>query len=165
MRCWWRKHNPLSGRSSTRTRSEEDPLYRWSKLRSDYATESNVDAGNALMMDGGWWGPGWYWDPFWMDFAFMPGFGMGWGPFGYPFFSPWMVGYAPYYGFGYGGGYGGYGGYRGYEPRGACLRSHIAPRRDPLDSALYREPWRAIAWEWQEVDSAEVPWAASMVAV
>jgi len=91
---------------------EEDPLYRWSKLRSDYATESNVDAGNELMMDGGWWGPGWYWDPFWMDFAFMPGFGMGWGAFGYPFFSPWMAGYAPYYGFGYRGGYGGYGGYR-----------------------------------------------------
>lgn len=83
---------------------ENDPLYRWSMLRSEYATESNVNAGNALMSYGGWWGPGWYWDPFWADFAFMPGFGFGWGPFGYPFFSPWMVGLAPYYGFyGYGG--------------------------------------------------------------
>ena len=99
---------PLVRQKYNKDQVEEDPLYRWSKLRSDYATESNVDAGNALMADGGWWGPGWYWDPFFWDFAFMPGFGMGWGAFGYPFFSPWMAGYAPYYGFGYGGGYGGF---------------------------------------------------------
>jgi hypothetical protein len=78
---------------------ENDSLYRWSMLRSQYATESNVNEGNALMAAGGWGGPGWYWDPFMWDFAFMPGWGMGWGAFGYPFFSPWMVGFAPYYGF------------------------------------------------------------------
>jgi hypothetical protein len=119
---------PLVRQNFNINQTEEDPLYRWSKLRGDYATESNVDAGNELMMDGGWWGPGWYWDPFWMDFAFMPGFGMGWGAFGYPFFSPWMVGYAPYYGFGYRGGYGGYGGSRAYN-RGAMppLAHHPTP--------------------------------------
>jgi len=86
---------------------ENDALYRWSMLRSEYASEANVNEGNALLGAGGWWGPGWYWDPFWMDFAFMPGWGMGWGPFGYPFFSPWMVGWAPYYGVtGYGHRYG-----------------------------------------------------------
>ncbi len=86
---------------------DNDSLYRWSMLRSQYATESNVNEGNALMESGGWWGPGWYWDPFMWDFAFMPGWGMGWGAFGYPFFSPWMVGYAPYYGFyGYNHGFG-----------------------------------------------------------
>ena len=107
---------PLARQSFNKDQVEEDPLYRFSKLRSDYATQSNVDAANDLLMDGGWWGPGWYWDPFWWDFAFMPGFGMGWGPFGYPFFSPWAVGYAPYYGFGYRGGYGGLrGGYGIYN--------------------------------------------------
>ena len=115
---------PLARQSYNKDQIEEDPLYRWSKLRSDYATESNVDAGNALMMDGGWWGPGWYWDPFWFDFAFMPGFGMGWGAFGYPFFSPWMVGYAPYYGFGYGGGYGGF--YH-YPAAGSRNRGSLPP--------------------------------------
>ena len=85
---------------------EDDPLYRWSKLRSEYATEANIDSGNMLLAEGGWWGPGWYWDPFWSDFAFMPGMGMFWGPFGFPFFSPWTVGWAPYYGFR--GGFGGY---------------------------------------------------------
>ena len=78
---------------------ENDPLYRWSKLRSEYATEANIDSGSMLLAEGGWWGPGWYWDPFWSDFAFMPGMGMFWGPFGFPFFSPWTVGWAPYYGF------------------------------------------------------------------
>ncbi len=99
---------PLVQQKYNKDQIEDDPLYRWSKLRSDYATESNIDAGNALMADGGWWGPGWYWDPFYWDFAFMPGFGMGWGAFGFPFFSPWMACYAPYYGFGYGGRYGGF---------------------------------------------------------
>ncbi|MFZ0961332.1 MAG: hypothetical protein WAO35_10550 [Terriglobia bacterium] len=115
---------PLTRQSFNKGQVEEDPLYRWSKLRSEYATESNVDAGNYLMTDGGWWGPGWYWDPFWWDFAFMPGFGMGWGAFDYPFFSPWMVGYAPYYGFGYGGGYGGF--YH-YPANGGRNRASMPP--------------------------------------
>ena len=99
-------NQPLTRRKFNSAQVEEDPLYRWSKLRSEYSTESNVSAGNALLAGGGWWGPGWYWDPFWYDFAFLPGDGMFWGPFGYPFFSPAWVGLAPYYGF-----YGGYGFY------------------------------------------------------
>ncbi len=85
---------------------KDDPLYRWSKLRSEYATESNVETANALLLGGGWYGPGWYWDPFMWDFAFLPGDGMFWGPFGGAFFSPGWVSYAPYYGY--------YGGYRTY---------------------------------------------------
>lgn len=108
---------PIVRQKFDKEQVEEDPLYRWSKLRSEYATESNVNAANALMAEGGWWGPGWYWDPFWSDFAFMPGFGMMWGPFGYPFFSPWCVGWAPYYGFG--GGYGGFYHYPVAPGRGA----------------------------------------------
>ena len=103
---------PLVRTKFDKEQVENDPLYRWSKLRSDYATESNVAEGNALMDEGGWWGPGWYWDPLWYDFAFMPGWGLGWGPFGYPFFSPWAVAWAPYYGFGFG--YGGYAGHYHY---------------------------------------------------
>jgi hypothetical protein len=95
---------------------ENDPLYRWSKLRSEYSTQSNLSAGNALLASGGWWGPGWYWDPFWADFAFLPGMGMFWGPFGYPFFSPWAVGFAPYYGFGLGYGFYHYPAARGNLP-------------------------------------------------
>lgn len=101
---------PLVRRKFAKDQVEEDPLYRWSKLRSEYATESNVQTANSLLADGGWWGPGWYWDPFWFEFAFLPGDGMMWGPFGFPFFSPGCVGWAPYFGFGggYGGGFGGF---------------------------------------------------------
>lgn len=85
---------------------ESSALYRWSNLRADYATEANVNEGYALMDSGGWWGPGWYWNPVWSGFAFMPGWGIGWGPWGFPFFSPWAVAYAPFYGFhGYGPGF------------------------------------------------------------
>ncbi len=87
---------------------ENDPLYRWSKLRSEYAAESNVETANAVLMDGGWWGPGWYWDPFWSDFAFLPGDGILWGPFGWGFFAPDYVTWAPYYGYYLGGYYGHY---------------------------------------------------------
>jgi hypothetical protein len=96
---------PLAVQKFDKNQVENDPLYRWSDLRSEYAANSNVQEANALWAYGGWGGPGWYWDPFWMDFAWMPGWGMGWGPFGWPFFSPWAVGWAPYYGFGVGGRY------------------------------------------------------------
>ena len=156
---------PLVQQKYNKDQIEDDPLYRWSKLRSDYATESNVDAANALMMDGGWWGPGWYWDPFWWDFAFMPGFGMGWGAFGYPFFSPWMVGLCALLVLATGVGTAATTIIRPPEGAavGACRRSHISPRRDQPDSALYREPWRAVAWECGWVVSAVVPWEASTV--
>jgi hypothetical protein len=94
---------PLKAEKFDKSQVENDPLYRWSDLRSEYAANSNVQEANSLATLGGWWGPGWYWDPFFMDFAFMPGWGLGWGPFGWPFFSPWAVGWAPYYGFGAGG--------------------------------------------------------------
>ncbi|HEV2383313.1 MAG TPA: hypothetical protein VG206_26400 [Terriglobia bacterium] len=135
---------PLSRQKYNKDQVEEDPLYRWSKLRSEYATESNVDAGNALMAEGGWSGPGWYWDPFLWDFAFMPGFGMGWGPFGYPFFSPWAVGYAPYYGFGYGGGYGGFYHYPAAGGRGRGILPPLAHRATP-GSAGFRTLPRTMA--------------------
>src|SRR5579884_978866 len=49
------------------------------------------------------WGNGWAWNPLFGMFTYVPIDGMYMDPFGYPFFSPYTVGYAlPYY---YGGGY------------------------------------------------------------
>lgn len=120
---------PLVRQKYNKDQVEEDPLYRWSKLRSEYSTEANVDEGNALLDAGGWWGPGWYWDPFWCDFAFMPGMGMFWGPFGYPFFSPWMVGWAPYYGV-----RGNPLGYYHYPVTGGAARANLPPLAHPATS-------------------------------
>ncbi len=115
---------PMLRKRFDKNQEEAGSLFRWSKLRSDYETQANVDEANNLVDLGGWWGPGWYWDPLWWDFAFLPGAGIGWGPFGYPFFSPWAIGYAPYYGFGYGYGYGyGY----GSQPRGIAGHGRSLP--------------------------------------
>lgn len=123
---------PLTVQKFDKDQVESTALYRWSDLRGEYATNSNVQEAEALEAYGGWWGPGWYWDPFWMDFAWMPGWGMGWGGFGFPFFSPWAVGYAPYYGFGFGGRY----------YRAAPVAMHTDPRAagatPPLAHALTR---------------------------
>ena len=154
---------PLVRKKYNKNQVEDDPLYRWSKLRSEYATEANVDEGNALLAAGGWWGPGWYWDPFWYDFAFMPGWGMGWGPFGYPFFSPWMVGWAPYYGFR--GASGGYYHYRAARGVASRMTPPLAHQPTP-GSAGFRAFPRSMAMAGGRMGmaaSVAVPWVASMV--
>jgi hypothetical protein len=89
-----------------------DDLYRWSSLRSDYVAEANVDAARIVVADGwgsGFWGPGWgygpgwgwggwYWDPWFSAFTFMPGGGIFYSPFGWGFYSPGLVYRAPFYG-------------------------------------------------------------------
>lgn len=90
---------------------ERSDLYRFSNLRSEYLAEANVDA--ARMYAGGpdWYGPGWYWDPFFTSYTWIPGSGVFYDPFGWGFYSPGLVYAAPiYYGYGYG--YGGYYPYR-----------------------------------------------------
>ncbi len=74
---------------------DSDPLYLWSKLRSEYQSEANVDAARDVVAGGDWYGAGWYWDPFWDFYAFMPGDGIMYSPFGWGYFSPGWVGYAP----------------------------------------------------------------------
>jgi FecR-like protein len=89
-------------------RKAEDDLYRWSNVRSDYLAEAN--ASTAQYIYGGYgpfWGDGWYWNPYFDSWSWLPGDGFFYSPFGYPFFSPGYAMYAPYYGrFGYRGGYG-----------------------------------------------------------
>lgn len=78
----------------------QDNLYNWSKLRSQYLAEANQRYAHKY----GWgrWGgyPGWYWNPWALDWdwAWGPGWGPGWG-FGW--------GWNPWWGpaFGYGGGF------------------------------------------------------------
>jgi len=84
-----------------------DDLYNWSSLRSAYLAEANVNEASYYeqygWMPGGplWWGAGWYWDPWFDAFTFMPGDGIFFSPFGWGFYSPWWVYRAPFYGYGY----------------------------------------------------------------
>jgi hypothetical protein len=90
---------------------EEGDLYRWSSLRSAYVAEANVNAAGLYAENGfgpwgaGWWGADWYWDPWFSAFTFIPGDGIFYSPFGWGFYSPWLVYEAPYWGGGFGYGY------------------------------------------------------------
>jgi hypothetical protein len=96
-------------------------LYAWSKLRSEYMAQANGYSAQTIMAyDPGWfWGTGWYWNPYFDTWAFVPGAGYLYSPFGFGFFSPAYVGvygYPGFYGFhGYHGTYPGFRGNYGYR--------------------------------------------------
>ena len=79
--------------------SEQSDLYRFSNLRSEYLAESNSNAAQMYYPGAwGWYGPGWYWDPFFLDYTWIPGNGIWYSPFGWGFYSPFWIGYSPWYG-------------------------------------------------------------------
>jgi hypothetical protein len=90
-----------------------DDFYRWGSLRASYLAEANVDAARTYAGGNGWsptlWGgAGWYWNPWYASYTFIPGDGIFYDPFGWGFYSPWLAFGAPYFGYGYGFGYGHY---------------------------------------------------------
>jgi hypothetical protein len=87
----------LKARGFDKQAAEADPLYVWSKARSAAEAESNVTVANSVALYGGWYGPGWYWNPFWGEYAFLPGAGFLYSPFGFGFYSPRFVVAAPVY--------------------------------------------------------------------
>ncbi len=81
----------LKSQSLNKEAVETDPLYRWSKLRGQYLADANVSMAYSVAAYGGWYGPGWYWDPYWSFYAFLPGNGFFYNPFGWGFYSPGFV--------------------------------------------------------------------------
>jgi hypothetical protein len=81
-----------------------EPLYVWSEARSRDESQANVALAQNVAAYGGWYGPGWYWDPYWSFYAYLPADGFLYSPFGWGFYSPAFIGYwgVPY-------GYGHYG--------------------------------------------------------
>ena len=77
-------------------RKATDDLYRWSQLRSAYLAEANAESARTYVVNSaGWYGGGWYWNPYFSMYSFIPGDGIFYSPFGYGFFSPWRVYQAP----------------------------------------------------------------------
>jgi hypothetical protein len=80
----------------------EDDLSRWSRLRSEYEAEASV-ASAQFVVDRGWpWAySDWMWNPWFDTWTWFPASGLCMNPYGFGFYSPWMV-YdyfpAPYYG-------------------------------------------------------------------
>jgi hypothetical protein len=98
-----------------------DALNRWSERRDGYVSMANVAAANTLRTSlysgGNLFMNGWYWNPFFGMYSYVPGLGgMFYSPYGNAFFSPYdvymaympgMYYYPGYYGnYGYSGGYG-----------------------------------------------------------
>ncbi len=73
---------------------EDSDLYRWSSLRSSYLADANVQVAH-LYVDTGWWGPGWasgwYWDPWFGGYTFLPASGIFYSPFGWNYYSPVVI--------------------------------------------------------------------------
>lgn len=86
---------------------EETNLYRFSDLRSKYLADANMQAAGYYYPGGpwGWSGAGWYWDPWFWGYTWLPGNGFFLSPFGWDFYSPFWFGYG-YGGYPYWGGYG-----------------------------------------------------------
>jgi hypothetical protein len=86
-----------------RAQGAQDPLYGWSNLRSEYEAQASMQSARTIFVGGGpsWDGPGWYWNPYWSMYGFVPGDGIWFSPFGWPFYSPWVVYSAPWYGYGF----------------------------------------------------------------
>lgn len=96
-------------------KAAEGDLYQWSSLRSSYLAEANTDAAMNYIGAQHFY-TGWYWDPYFASYTFIPGDGMYMSPFGWGYYSPWWIGS---YGGGYYGRYGArpyrnFAGYRGY---------------------------------------------------
>lgn len=72
-----------------------DDLYRWSQLRSEYMAEANEASARTVYVNNGGWGNGWYWNPYFSSWAWLPGGGYFYSPFGYPFYSPGVIAYVP----------------------------------------------------------------------
>ena len=82
-------------------RDQVDSLYQWSKLRSEYDSQANLASARMIVVDrpGWFYGTGWYWNPWYSSWAFVPGDGWGYSPFGFGFYSPaYWQGYGrPYF--------------------------------------------------------------------
>lgn len=114
----------------------EDDLYRWSRLRSSALAEANIEMGRTYYGAYGyapspWIGPGWYWDPWFFGYTWLPGDGIFWNPWGFGFFSPIAVFRAPVI-VGFRGGFHHFG--PGFRPGVASIHSGIGASR-PLGAA------------------------------
>jgi len=70
---------------------EGDELSRWSQRRAEYVSMANVSAAKYVSNSGSWNSSGWYFNPYFGMFTYIPLNGMFNSPYGYSYFSPWVV--------------------------------------------------------------------------
>jgi hypothetical protein len=77
--------------------NQADNLYNWSKLRSEYLAQANAASVSTIVVNRpSWWaGTGWYWNPAFDTWSYVPGSGYLVSPFGFGFYSPQYWIYSP----------------------------------------------------------------------
>ncbi len=82
-----------------------DELTRWSQRRGEAVAAANISSAKSLKDSGASWNSsGWFYNPYYSMYTYLPLSGTVWSPYGYGFFSPYTVyNYLPYRN-GYGGG-------------------------------------------------------------
>lgn len=131
-------------------RTKEDDLYAWSNIRSQYDAASSYQAAKNVNIDnyGGWWGygfggwysPGWYWNSGFDSWAWLPAYGAFYSPFGWGFYAPGVVGYAPVVSVPV---YAGNGNYWKNHPKpgkGTIATVPVNPKRPPAVGAIASSP-------------------------
>lgn len=114
---------PLKRTSFDANAVKTQPLYVWSEARGQDESQANVAVAQNVLAYGGWNGSGWYWDPYWNFYAYLPADGFLYSPFGWGFYSP---GYIRYYGVPFGrSGYYGHGGHYGGGYGHVGVNAHV----------------------------------------
>jgi len=101
-----------------------DEFYRWAEQRDSYVSMASIASARSIQDSGmSWYSSGWYFNPWYGMFTYVPMSGALFSPFGFGFWSPGQVMYAVYPMYSYGGGGGGGGG--------------VATRQSSAGAALY----------------------------
>jgi hypothetical protein len=146
-------------------RKKEDELYAWSNIRSQYNASVSYQAARSAPANGysssayGYGGGGWLWNSGFNSYAWLPGDGAFFSPFGWGFFSPGAVGYAPVVAVPVGGGWQGRGDrHRNYPGSPSSARTFVPvnPNRPPA-TGVTSSPWADHA---ARREAARQAWAA-----
>lgn len=149
-------------------KKKEDDLYAWSNVRSEYDAASSYqaakNAGSANYGSwgglgfGGGYGSGWYWNSGFNSWAWLPMNGAFYSPFGYGFYGPAVLPYAPvvvapiYAGGGYVGGHNGH-----WNPGTSASKTAtvpVSPNNPPAVGMAARSPYANQAARSQAARSA-----------
>ncbi len=123
---------PVVRKFDKKATEQQDPLYAWSELRSQYLSDASAVSARTYV-NGGWYGSGFYWNPWYRTYAWLPGDAYFYSPFGPAYYSPWAFGgpfaYGPtYY-------------YRVRPVRPGGLHGHFPHRVQPgINPGLGRRP-------------------------
>lgn len=82
-----------------------DELYRWAAQRDSYVSMASIASARSIRDNGmSWYSGGWYFNPWYGMYTYVPMSGALFSPFGFGFWSPGQVMYAVYPMYSYGGG-------------------------------------------------------------